>query len=814
MNFFSKCDHKIRQHLARREWKKAFALKQDYETLSEMARYVEDALLHMSEQDVKTFLYGPKSQLLKTPSISNMPTDSFSGMPETFGECVQYLSDDDIDVFRRYIESRISNRLNLNELRYVVFSGGGAKGLSYPGVLKALEKFKSPESGKSLFSQIEETSGASAGALISLPVAMGYQPDEIETIVKNQNFGRFFDESVATKNTIRGRMWKKVISQQDIAELEYMEAYSQVIIDRLVQNLIDEAFAYEPKSESEYARKEASFKAQLETMTYGGLKKLAQTVSQNGYVDDWLMEAEYAAEKIYLDKKKENPDLEPFKPFDKAEAAIEFSVRKLANNDKIMAFLQDLIEDKLNSIPKAELDNALPSLAADADRMLERNVVSLLGALQRNSFDTIAREQYIRKGSDEWKECLISSIRQSKDGALIDTEAPGWESLKIEANLDENEMKTAVNAINHMHGQDIHGVGAAVASNKRSDFDKTNMITRLISSLAYEEQRTLYRRNLNFAELDILAEKLPHHGFKKLHVTMCRYGDWKPGKLLSGDLEGFMNERFQRATASAEDLKYQRMPISQAVRISMNLPIGFDSIDYHGEELADGGLVDNLPTHPFVNEEKGGKNKTLICLLGDDGFYTQGRTLKEAVRKNYVGGVDMYDHVVKGLRPHKFLVKPTLLAVKSFITEALYFLSPSHQRISHDDVLRTLLLRSGEVGTTDFGLNDEVKNELINNSMDNTVSALMHGDDVQLAFLQDRMTILEHDMDDESYERAIASTLKNIKPRLREGVFSKGKMKHLEAEMGKGRAEFPELAKQMRIMRGKQGHEESGMSIK
>ena len=59
----------------------------------------------------------------------------------------------------------------------VVFSGGGAKGLSHIGVLKALEENGIP---------IDYVAGTSMGAIIGGLYAIGLNPDEILTLFRSK----------------------------------------------------------------------------------------------------------------------------------------------------------------------------------------------------------------------------------------------------------------------------------------------------------------------------------------------------------------------------------------------------------------------------------------------------------------------------------------------------------------------------------------------------------------------------------------------------------------------------------------------------
>jgi NTE family protein len=76
------------------------------------------------------------------------------------------------------------------QYKNLVFEGGGIRGISYAGAIKALE-----ESGK--LQHIERTAGSSVGALAALMVSLGYTAGEIDSLMRSlklQSFndGRYF----------------------------------------------------------------------------------------------------------------------------------------------------------------------------------------------------------------------------------------------------------------------------------------------------------------------------------------------------------------------------------------------------------------------------------------------------------------------------------------------------------------------------------------------------------------------------------------------------------------------------------------------
>ena len=73
-----------------------------------------------------------------------------------------------------------------DQIDSLVFSGGGAKGLAYAGVIDELEQ-------REMLKDIKMVAGASAGAIIALVFGLGYNSRETIEIIKNTNFAKFLD---------------------------------------------------------------------------------------------------------------------------------------------------------------------------------------------------------------------------------------------------------------------------------------------------------------------------------------------------------------------------------------------------------------------------------------------------------------------------------------------------------------------------------------------------------------------------------------------------------------------------------------------
>ncbi len=72
----------------------------------------------------------------------------------------------------------------------LVLSGGGAKGLTHIGIIRALEENNIP---------IDYITGTSMGAIIGSLYAMGYSPDDMEKLLKSEDFKRWYSGSIEEK---------------------------------------------------------------------------------------------------------------------------------------------------------------------------------------------------------------------------------------------------------------------------------------------------------------------------------------------------------------------------------------------------------------------------------------------------------------------------------------------------------------------------------------------------------------------------------------------------------------------------------------
>lgn len=74
------------------------------------------------------------------------------------------------------------------EINNLAFAGGGVKVIAYAGALKALKD-------KDCLKNVQKVVGASGGAIAAFSIALGYQPEEIEDILKKIDFNKFSDHT-------------------------------------------------------------------------------------------------------------------------------------------------------------------------------------------------------------------------------------------------------------------------------------------------------------------------------------------------------------------------------------------------------------------------------------------------------------------------------------------------------------------------------------------------------------------------------------------------------------------------------------------
>jgi len=83
-------------------------------------------------------------------------------------------------------KTQIKQRDMSKQVRHLIFSGGGIKGLSYIGCFKALEEMK-------IIDDLESCSGCSIGAVISMLIVLGYTGEELYDFILHFDYNDIRD---------------------------------------------------------------------------------------------------------------------------------------------------------------------------------------------------------------------------------------------------------------------------------------------------------------------------------------------------------------------------------------------------------------------------------------------------------------------------------------------------------------------------------------------------------------------------------------------------------------------------------------------
>ena len=84
----------------------------------------------------------------------------------------------------------------------IALSGGGIRGISHLGVLKALNEIGIVPA---------KISGTSAGAIVGAMYCQGYQPEEILKIILETNYFKFMRPAISWNGILKWKAWVNCI---------------------------------------------------------------------------------------------------------------------------------------------------------------------------------------------------------------------------------------------------------------------------------------------------------------------------------------------------------------------------------------------------------------------------------------------------------------------------------------------------------------------------------------------------------------------------------------------------------------------------
>lgn len=200
--FFSEKSFKIRKTKKYLEKiKETLGELRDYTTMIQIASQIAKEL-KKDKKDIEVFFSSnsPKDKMLFDyfNDINKDLLKELKKVPET-------VKGEDWKTFKEYVSAEIE-RSPKNEFENIAFAGGGAKGMAYPGSIRAFAENEI---------HFKRVSGTSAGAITALPFALGYSPRKIESIVYNYDFTNFIYESNFHKNPLLNKLFSTFDSKTE-----------------------------------------------------------------------------------------------------------------------------------------------------------------------------------------------------------------------------------------------------------------------------------------------------------------------------------------------------------------------------------------------------------------------------------------------------------------------------------------------------------------------------------------------------------------------------------------------------------------------
>lgn len=138
---------------------------------------------------------------------------------------------------------------------------------------------------------------------------------------------------------------------------------------------------------------------------------------------------------------------------------------------------------------------------------------------------------------------------------------------------------------------------------------------------------------------------------------------------------------------------FPTLPISQAVRMSMSIPLFFEVVRFNGDIFVDGGLTYNYPIDLF-DKDKVANPKTLGLRLDSN------QEIARAREKNSLSIEDNSQKIKN--------IKDFTLAIGNYLFEMA-----NSTHLNDNDYKRTIMIDTLGIGTTDFDISEEDKKRLM-----------------------------------------------------------------------------------------------------
>lgn len=218
---------------------------------------------------------------------------------------------------------------------------------------------------------------------------------------------------------------------------------------------------------------------------------------------------------------------------------------------------------------------------------------------------------------------------------------------------------------------------------------------------------------------DAFLDWIGHLIYQKAGTKDFTFGDLQE-EIIGGNTKGF---RFlymgatnltqqKRIVFSHEEEKYKKLPIREAVRMSMSIPLFFEAYPYQADYMVDGGVSYNYPINLFDKKEYLFKMEN--CKKIDNG--DPSRIINYETLGFRLDSTEVISYAQRNwaIPPEK------ITGIKTYAGALLNFLMEMANKVhlNPDDWNRTIFIDTKDVKTTDFKLPQTKIDELIKSGED------------------------------------------------------------------------------------------------
>lgn len=351
-------------------------------------------------------------------------------------------SETDMKLFKTLVNAEYY-RADPEQLENIAFAGGGAKCLSYPGVLRRFA-----EQGI----KFKRVSGTSGGAITALAFALGLTPKKLEEVVLQYDFTRFMYESNINKPILKSTMMTNMMHQTAYLS-EFKEQFDKKFLDYLIKNpaffeKLGVPYVSDPNVTTELENNlliehhyneiflnVPDLKSKLRSLTFDNDLKNVIKESKKVALESYTRSLDSEKDKVFV---KELLDgMNTVKSNRYGDLLVEF-VRLKKDEDIIEEFFGDLIETRLRHLGPEFLESISEGLS-QPDRL--RNI-------NYKEFDKI---RVAMAGNPRWelKELFICICERKSSNPLKLFDKDNYEQIDVYAGnpdprYSEMPLKTSV----------------------------------------------------------------------------------------------------------------------------------------------------------------------------------------------------------------------------------------------------------------------------------------------------------------------------------------------------------------------------------